>query len=93
MRTLGIVWSLSTVAVLHSAPSGVRSLWSCCAADVYGNGKSFRRYLAAFLSFFSLMMTFECEASLRSEAAIPGILVMNFLALRCFLTPLPDQAP
>lgn len=54
-----MVWSRRTVEVDHSAPNGVRSLCSCWAALVYGNGRSWRRYLAAFLSFFSLMMTFE----------------------------------
>lgn len=60
---------------------------------MYGNGKSLRRYLAAFLSFFSLMMTLENEASCRLPGSMPGILVMNLRGFLAFLTPLPDQEP
>lgn len=46
-----------TVEVDHSGPIGVRSLCSCWAALVYGNGKSLSMYLAAFLSLRSLIIT------------------------------------
>jgi len=50
-------------------------------------------YLCAFLSFFSLMMTWLSWASLRLAASTPATLVTNLRAFFCFLAPLPAHAP
>lgn len=50
-------------------------------------------YLAAFLSFFSLMITWLRAASLRLSASIPAILVTNLRGFLIFFEPLPPQAP
>lgn len=77
----------------HSGPIGVRSLCSCWAALVYGNGKSLSMYLAAFLSLRSLMITWLSLASLRWEASTPSIFLTNLRAFFDFFAPLPAQAP
>lgn len=61
---------------------------------MYGNGKSLSMYFEAFLSFFSLMMTWLSPASLRSEASIPAIFLTNFFfGFLFFFAPLPAHEP
>jgi len=50
-------------------------------------------YLAAFLSFFSLMMTWFRVASLRLSASTPAIFVTNLRGFLSFFEPLPPHAP
>jgi hypothetical protein len=57
MTSLGRVPRWKPTRVFHSVPSGVLRLRSNCSLLVYGYGRSLTRYLAAFLSRFSEMMT------------------------------------
>jgi hypothetical protein len=63
--TLGNVARWDAIRVFHSLPIGVSRLRSNCALLVYGYGKSFVKYFAAFLSRFSDMITWALPKSAR----------------------------
>jgi hypothetical protein len=91
--TLGNVPRWWPALEFHSAPSGFSNRFSYCCTLVYGYGRSLTWNWLAFLSFFSLMMTFENFASLRSVSSRPGVVFRNLGLVLRFLVPLPAQEP
>ena len=90
---LGIVARWDTIRVFHSLPMGVSRERSNCALLVYGYGKSFVKYFAAFLSRFSDMITWALPESARDCGFMPEIF-FNACGLGVVLrAPCPPQAP
>jgi hypothetical protein len=91
--TLGSVPRWKPSRVFHSVPSGRSMLRSNCALLVYGNGKSFIKYLAAFLSLFSEIMTCAFWWSARDFGSIPAIFLMRWGFEGCRRVPNPPHVP
>lgn len=67
--------------------------WSNWALLVYGYGKSFTKYLAAFLSRFSEIITWDLLKSARDFGSIPATFLTNRALGGRGLVPAPPHDP
>lgn len=79
--------------VFHSLPSGIPIRRANCAWLVYGWGRSRTRYLAAFLSRRSEMITCGLAWSARAVGVMPGTALIRWGFGGSFLVPVPPQVP